>query len=64
MMDVIFLELLILYQFFYLPKVKRSVVISNKHGIYELPRELPNNSRLRILGNYERSCKSQNIIEL
>ena len=26
-------------------------VISNKHGIYELPHELPNDLRLRILGN-------------
>ena len=29
------------------PQVKRMVIISNKHGIYELPHELPNNLRLR-----------------
>ena len=32
-------------------QVKRSVIISNKHGIYELPHKLPNDLRLRILGN-------------
>ena len=31
------------------PQVKQSVTISNKYGIYELPHELPNDSRLRIL---------------
>ena len=47
------------------PQVKRSVIISNKkHGIYELPYELRNNIRFRILGNYERSGKSQNPAEL
>ena len=27
------------------------IIISNKHGIYELPHELSNDLRLRILGN-------------
>ena len=31
--------------------VKRGVIISYKHGIYELPHELPNDLRLRILEN-------------
>ena len=39
------------YQIFFSPQVKQSVIISNKHGIYEFPHELPNNLRLRILGN-------------
>ena len=30
-------------------QVKRIVIISNKHGIYELPHELPNDLRLRTL---------------
>ena len=30
---------------------KRSAIISNKHSIYELPNELPNDLRLRILEN-------------
>ena len=36
-MDIIFEDFLILYQNFFSPQVKRSVIISNKHGIYELP---------------------------
>ena len=33
------------------PQEKQSVIISNKHGIYELPHKLPNDLRVRILGN-------------
>ena len=33
------------------PQVKRIVIISNKHGIYELPHELLNNVRLKTIGN-------------
>ena len=40
------------------------MIISNKHGIYQLPRELPNNLRLRVLGNLEISEKSLNFVEL
>ena len=50
------------YQILLLPQVKRSAIISNKHGLYELPQELPKD--LRIIGNDERSGKSQNFIEL
>ena len=32
-------------------QVKRSVIISNEHGIYELPHGLTNYVRLKILGN-------------
>ena len=39
------------YQIFLLPQVKRSAIISYKHGIQELPHELPNNFRLRKLEN-------------
>ena len=57
--------LLMVEPIFLSPQVKRSVIISNKkHGIYELPYELRNNIRFRILGNYERSGKSQNPAEL
>ena len=38
------------YQIFLLPQVKRWAIITYKHGIYELPQGLPNNLRLRILG--------------
>ena len=37
-------------QVFLSPQVKQSVVISNKHGIYKVPHELPNDLRLKILG--------------
>ena len=68
-MDIMFWDFLILYQTFLSLQVKRSVIISNRHGIYELPKggsECPHKKkkRLRILGNYERSGKSQNLIEL
>ena len=46
-MDIIFEDFLILYQNFFSLQVKRSVIISNKHGLYELSNDL----RLRILGN-------------
>ena len=44
----IFSDNLIDEQIFFLPKVKRSVIISNKRGIYELTHKLPNDLRLRI----------------
>ena len=50
MMDI-FLEFLILYQIFLSPQVKQSVIIIDRHGIYELPHELLNNLKFRILGN-------------
>ena len=37
------------YQIFLPPQAKRCVIITYKHGIYELPHELPNNLKLRIL---------------
>ena len=45
------LRLLMFYQIFLSPQVKRCVIITYKHGLYEFPHELPNNLRLRILGN-------------
>ena len=41
------------YQTLLSPQVKRCAIITYKHGIYELPHELPNNLRLRTLGNKE-----------
>ena len=32
-------------QIFPSPQIKRSVISSNKHGIYELPHDLPNDLR-------------------
>ena len=48
---MIFWDFLMFYQIFILPQVKRYVIITYKHGMYELPQELSNNLRLRILGN-------------
>ena len=50
-MDIIFWDFLILYQTLFSPQVRSSVIISNKHGIYELPHELRNDLRLSKLGN-------------
>ena len=44
-MDIIFWDFLILYEIFFSPQVKQSVIINNKHGIYELPYELLNDLR-------------------
>ena len=38
-------------QIFISPQVKRSVIISNKNGIYDLPHDMLNYLRLMILGN-------------
>ena len=38
-------------QIFLSPQVKQSVIISNKYDKYELPQELLDDLRLRILGN-------------
>ena len=43
------------HQIFFSPQLKRSVIITNKHGIYELPYELPKNVRLR---NYQENLKT------
>ena len=52
------------YQIFLSPQVKRSVIIGNKQGAYELPQELPNDLRPRILENKEKSGESPNLLEL
>ena len=50
-MVIIFLDFLMFDQIFFSLTVKKSVIISNKHGIYELSHELPNDLGFRILGN-------------
>ena len=61
---IIFWDVLMFHKIFLSPQVKRIVIISNKHGIYELPNELPNDFRVRILGNQEMSGRSQIFKEL
>ena len=55
---------LMLYQIFLSPQVKRSAIISNKQGVYELPHKLLNDLILRILANKEKSGESPNLLEL
>ena len=62
-MNIILWDILMFYQIFPPPKVKQSAIVSNKQGVYELPNELPNDVRLRIFGNKEKSGKSQNLLE-
>ena len=49
-MDIILWEFLLLYQIFFSPQVQKSLIISNKHGIYDLPDELLKDLGLRMLG--------------
>ena len=58
------LRFLLFYQVFLSLQVKGSVIISNKHDIYELRHKLPSELRLGILGNKEISEKSQSFMEL
>ena len=39
------------YQISVSAQVKRLAIITDKHGIYKLPHELPSDLGLRILGN-------------
>ena len=39
------------YQIFLSPQVKRCAIITYKHGIYDLPHELRNDLKFRILEN-------------
>ena len=48
---IIFWDFSMFYQIFLAAQMKRCAIIDYKHGIYELPHELPNDLRLRILGN-------------
>ena len=50
-LTIIFSDILMFDKTFVSPQVKRIVIISNKHGMYELPHQLPNNLRLKNLGN-------------
>ena len=49
-MVMIFCNTLLFGQIFLSLQVKWSEIINDKHGIYKLPHELPNDLRLRILG--------------
>ena len=51
------------YQLFPSPQVKRWVIITYKHGIYELRHDFSNDLRLRILADYGISENWVNVIE-
>ena len=59
-----FWEFLMLDQIFLSPQAKRMVIISTKHFIYELSYKLPDDLRLRILGNKEILTRSQIFTQL
>ena len=48
---IVFWDFLVFYQIFFSPQAKRCSIITYKHGIYELPHELPKDLRPTILGN-------------
>ena len=48
--------------FFLSPQVKGCAIITDKHGIYELPHELPHDLRLRKLGNIRKLYKRHRMI--
>ena len=51
-----------LHQIFLSPQEKRYAIITYKHGIYELPHELPNDLRLTKLGNIRKVSKPHRMI--
>ena len=63
-MEIILRDFLIFYLIFLSPQVKRSAIISNTQDVYELPHEFPNDLRIRILGNKEKSGECPNLLEL
>ena len=50
------------YKIFRSPQVKRWLIITYKDGIYDLPRELLNDLRLRKLENIRKVSKLQRMI--
>ena len=44
------------------PQEKQSAIISNKHGKYELPHEVPNDLRFEKLRNIKKTSKLHRII--
>ena len=51
------------YQTFFSPQVKRCVIVTYKHGIYQFSHEMPNHLKLRTLGNQKTSGKCLNPTE-
>ena len=52
------------YQIFLSPQMKRCAIITYKHGIYELPHELPKDLRLRILYNDRLAAYNDSLVPI
>ena len=52
------------YQIFLSSKMKRCAIITHKHGIYELPHELPKDLRLRILYNDRLAAYNDSLVPI
>ena len=63
-MQIILWDVLMFYQIFLQPQGTIRAIISNKQVVYELPDELLNDLRLRILGNKKKLVESPNLLEL
>ena len=63
MQTINILKLFDVLSIFLSSQVKRCMTITYKHGIFELPQELPNDFRLRFLGNEEILEKCLTFIE-
>ena len=65
MIFIKFRDFLMFYQIILSPQVKPCAIITYKHGIYKLPHKLPNDLRLRKLGNigkYQSPCQNENFV--
>ena len=50
-MVIIFWDFLVFQENIVLPQANQSVIISNKNGVYQLPRKLPDKLRLATFKN-------------
>ena len=63
-MQIILWNVWMFYQIFLQTIVKRSPIVGNEQGVYELPDVLPNDLRLTITENKEKYGESLNLVEL
>ena len=61
---IIYGDILMFQRIFLSLQNKRFAILTYQNGIYELPSELPNDLKVRILGDYEKSGKCLDFIEL
>ena len=63
-MQIILWNVWMFYQIFLQTIVKRSPIVGNEQGVYELPDVLPNDLRLTITENKDKYGESLNLVEL